>query len=119
MTRLRRADGGYYSGANLAAHAEQNRPVLIAEPQQGKREKNPYHKDHFTLAGDPPQASPQAAKLRYAWRERHENGYQVRVYQAPGATCVPPQAGPAFGICTQSRRGRPPPAERLGSTKHT
>jgi transposase len=98
------ADGGYYSGANLAACAQQGRRVLMAEPQQRKREKNPYHKGHFTLDGDSEiYRCPQGAKLRYVGRERHENGYQVRIYQAPGATCV---SCPAFGICTRSRRGR-------------
>ena len=98
------ADAGYYSGANLAACAEQKRRVLIAGPQQRKREKNPYHKDHFRFDADSDTyRCPQGAALRYLGTEQHQNGYQVRVYQAPGATCV---ACPAFGVCTQSHRHR-------------
>jgi len=96
------ADGGYYSAANLLATEGQE--VLVPSPQVGKRERNPYHKDHFVHdAVTDTYRCPQGQSLVFVGTQRHEDGYLVRVYQAPGPVC---RACPAFGQCTQDRRGR-------------
>jgi transposase len=98
------ADAGYYSGANLQACAQGGQQVLMPAPQEGKRERNPYHKDHFVhnMATDTYRC-PQGQTLAFGGAQRHQDGYTVRVYQAAGKVCL---GCPAFGQCTQDRRGR-------------
>jgi hypothetical protein len=96
------ADAGYYSATNLLLTEGQE--VLVPSPQEGKRERNPYHKDHFVHdAGTDTYRCAQGQNLVLVGTQGHEDGYQVQVYQALGHVC---RACPAFGQCTRDRRGR-------------
>lgn len=97
------ADGGYHSGPNVAACAEQKRAVAIPESNRPAREEpDPYGRDAFTY--DPETDSytcPQGQTLRFVG-EKHSKGRPVsRVYRASRTICF---ACPAFGVCTRDRR---------------
>ena len=98
------ADAGYYSAANLQACAEHGQRVLVAAPQEGKRERNPYHKDHFVYdAAADSYRCPQGQTLAFVGTMRHQDGYNLREYRAAGKVC---RGCPAFGRCTKDRYGR-------------
>jgi len=104
VTRLRRADAGYYSAANLQVCAQQGQQILVAAPQEGKRERNPYHKDHFIYdAAADTYRCPQGQTLAFVGTMWRQDGYNVREYRAVGKVC---RGCPAFGRCTKDRRGR-------------
>jgi hypothetical protein len=98
------ADGGYYSGAALAACREQDQPVVIPEPQL-PADREPYHQRHFTYDAASDQFTcPTAQPLRFAGEKTRSDRPAVRVYRAGGAIC---RACPAFGVCTtDARQGR-------------
>lgn len=98
------ADAGYYSAANLQVCAQGGQQVLMPAPQEGNRQRNPFHKGYFAYdASTDTYQCPQDQTLAFAGRQRHEDGYTVRVYQAAGKVC---RGCPAFGRCTRDRRGR-------------
>jgi transposase len=84
--KLTLADAGYFSGANLAACAEQGLQVAI--PEEQPHPAHPYHKDRFTYdpATDRYQC-PQGQYLSFGHIKRRTNQAPVRVYQATPATC--------------------------------
>ena len=72
------ADAGYYSAANLQACAAAGQLVLVAAPQEGKRERNPYHKDHFVYdAAADTYRCPQGQTLVFVGTMWHQDGYNV------------------------------------------
>ena len=93
------ADAGYFSGANLAACAQEGLAVAIPEGQP--HPSHPYHKDRFPY--DPNTDSytcPQGQTLIFSHLTRRKNHPLVRVYRAPRSAC---RSCPAFGDCTKNR----------------
>ncbi|MFQ6030897.1 MAG: IS1182 family transposase [Dehalococcoidia bacterium] len=98
------ADAGYYSAANLQACAQRGQQVLMAAPEDQKRAKNPYHKDHFLYCQETnTYQCPQGQALTFMGTTRHRDGYLVQAYRAKGGVC---RKCPAFGQCTKDRSGR-------------
>jgi transposase len=93
-------DGGYHSGENLQATADQL--ILMPEAQESRA---PYHKAHF--AYDPEQDTltcPEGQTLHFSSVIHREGREEVWRYRASGAVC---RACPAMGRCTQdARQGR-------------
>ena len=97
------ADAGYHSGANLATCATHGYQVMMPDTHE-RRRRNPYHKDHFVYSPEPDTfLCPEGKVLSFKDRFKHENGYQLRRYQANGLDC---RACAAFGECTSSKQGR-------------
>ncbi len=98
------ADGGYCTGAQLAAAQHAGHEVLSPVPGDPKTpEEEPYHVSRFIYD----QAKdviicPQQQELPLR-REREKNGVVRREYRGVGAVC---RACPAFGHCTKDRHGR-------------
>jgi len=91
------ADGGYHSGENLQATADQL--VLMPEAQKTTA---PYHKARFSY--DPAQdhyTCPQGQTLHCSSQVQRRDRGMVRRYRSTGAVC---RACPAFGTCTTDRR---------------
>jgi transposase len=88
------ADGGYHSGANLAASSGQC--LVMPEAQPGL--DAPYHKDRFGYdAQQDAYTCPHGQVLTF--RGTKQSG--ERVYRIKGAPC---RSCPAFGVCTTNRR---------------
>ena len=91
------ADAGYHSGPNLATCATHGYQVMMPDTHE-RRRRNPYHKDHFVYSPEPDTfLCPEGKVLSFKDRFKHENGYQLRRYQANGRDC---RACAAFGECT-------------------
>ncbi|MCC7104295.1 MAG: IS1182 family transposase [Chloroflexi bacterium] len=100
-TPLTLADGGYHSGANLAACAALEQPVLMPEAQQPRLE-TPYHKAAFRYDGaSDTYTCPAGQVLRHRGQEQRPGRPVMQVYRGGAAAS---QACPAFGLCTQDRR---------------
>ncbi|MFQ6031203.1 MAG: transposase, partial [Dehalococcoidia bacterium] len=98
------ADAGYYSAANLQACAQMGQQVLMAAPEDKKRERNPYHKDHFVYCQESrAYRCPKGQTLTFMGTTRHRDGYMVQAYRAPARVC---RGCPAFGQCTKDYSGR-------------
>ena len=96
------ADGGFHSGANLAACAERGQQVLMPESQE-QALKQPYHKERFSHdAATDTYICPQGQRLRFVGiKQRTRAAAPVRIYRGSGAIC---RRCPAFGQCTKDRR---------------
>jgi transposase len=96
------ADGGYHSGANLAACKERGQAVLVAEGHEARR-AGPYHKDAFVYDDETDTyRCPEGQTLRFGGTKRHRGRGPYRTYRA-GAVC---RGCPLFGTCTTDQRGR-------------
>ncbi|MBN4059477.1 IS1182 family transposase [Dehalococcoides mccartyi] len=102
--RVTLADAGYHSGPNLASCALAGHRVLMPEAQASKR-KNTYHRTNFThLEEQDAYLCPEGHLLSFSGlQDRPEKGYKSRRYRAESEVCA---ACPAFGVCTNSARGR-------------
>jgi transposase len=88
------ADGGYHSGAVLAATSGH----CIVMPESQGRLDSPYHRDRFTYdAQHDTYTCPEGQVL--TMRSTKKNG--ERVYRGVAAIC---RACPAFGRCTKEKR---------------
>lgn len=95
------ADGGYHSGATLAACREQGQVVVMPEAQQAEL-REPYHQRHFSYDAASDQFTcPHGHRARFVGEKARTDRPVVRVYRVGGATC---RACPAFGVCTTDRR---------------
>lgn len=99
------ADGGYCTGAQIAAAEQAGYDVYGPIPCDPKPEEPaPYHTSRFQF--DPATDTvlcPHGKTLVFR-RERERSGAgKSREYRAPGAEC---RACPAFGQCTKDRHGR-------------
>jgi transposase len=91
------ADGGYYSGPNLAACAEREQTIVVPEART-----DAYHKNAFTYDAEADTYTcPQGQVLRLVGSKRRTRGRATRVYRGAAAVC---RACPAFGRCTTDRR---------------
>ncbi|HWA27306.1 MAG TPA: IS1182 family transposase [Lacunisphaera sp.] len=96
------ADGGYASGAQLAAAAEAGHEVLTPLPSASKDDSHPYHSAHFRH--DPQRrivVCPQGRELPLL-RVREHRGHQIEVYRS-AKVC---KDCPVRSLCTTSRHGR-------------
>lgn len=97
------ADAGYHSGVNLAKCATHGYRVMMPDTHE-RRRLNRYHKDHFVYRPETDTfLCPEGKVLSFKDRFKHENGYQLRRYQANGRDC---HSCAAFGECTSSKQGR-------------
>lgn len=98
------ADGGYYSGAVLAACAERRQVVVMPETQSAEQRAAPYHQEQFLYEAAHDQVRcPRGALLPFRFIRTRPDGEQ-RVYRGKPAVC---RACPAFGVCTTNgRQGR-------------
>ena len=97
------ADGGYHSGPNLAACAEQGHPVAMPESNQKARQApDPYGKDAFMYdPGTDTFTCPEEQTLTFVGEKHRPGRMATRVYRASRSICL---ACPAFGACTKDRR---------------
>ncbi len=98
------ADAGYHSGPNLASCALAGHQVLMPEAQASKR-RDPYHRTNFVhLEDQDAYLCPEGHLLSFkGLQHRPEKGYWARRYRAKAKVCA---ACPAFGVCTESAKGR-------------
>lgn len=101
------ADAGYHSGTNLQLADEAGRQVLTP-PANDRKRANPFDKSHFTYRSDTgiyicPNEQPLSFIGVVRRRGRGRANQPIRRYRAPGAVC---RVCPAFGTCTNNRRGR-------------
>lgn len=98
------ADGGYHSGATLAACREVGQVVVMPEGQR-RPVAGPYHQQRFVYdAQQDGFTCPAGQTLVSAGAKARSGRPVVRVYRAAGATC---RVCPAFGTCTtDARQGR-------------
>lgn len=95
------ADGGYHSGANLAACQARCISVLMAESQE-QALKGAYHKDRFGYdASSDCYLCPRGFRLHYVLTTHRKGRPSKRIYRASASEC---RACPAFGECTRNRR---------------
>jgi transposase len=97
------ADGGYHSGPNLVACAEQGHPIAMPESNRpAGKAPAPYSKEAFRYASETDTyICPEGETLEFAGEKHREGRSASRVYRASRRICV---ACPAFGICTKDRR---------------
>ena len=97
------ADGGYHSGPNLAACAEQGYPVAIPESNQSAHKPaDPYGHDAFTYDPETDRYTcPEGQTLHFAGEKRRKGRLVTRVYRGSQAIC---RGCPAFGMCTRDQR---------------
>jgi transposase len=94
------ADGGYHSGANLAACQEGGYRVLMPESQERALE-GAYHKDRFQYDGEKDSYTcPAGQELAFSGVKHRQGRPETRVYRASAAVCC---ACPAFGRCTKDK----------------
>ena len=94
-------DGGYHSGENLEACAQQGYTVLMPEAQSRALEGE-YHKDRFTYdAQTDTYTCPQGQTLRFSCTTQRTGREEARVYRCTGEVC---RACVAFGKCTKDKR---------------
>ena len=97
------ADAGYHSGANLELAAEAGRQVLAPSSNERKR-ANPYDKSHFTYYADTDTyICPHGRTLNFRGVVRRRGELPVHRYRAAAGVC---RSCPAYGTCTNNRRGR-------------
>jgi hypothetical protein len=100
-TPLTLADGGYHSGANLAACEALGQAVLLPEAQQVALEQ-PYHKAAFSYdAASDTYTCPAGQPLWFRGEKQRPGRPVTRLYRGEVAGC---RACPAFGVCTRDRR---------------
>ena len=94
------ADGGYYTGANLAVGYERGQRLVIPQQQRG-RDRGDYFKDRFRydVASDSYQC-PQGQQLHFRGLTKARGKTSVRVYAAPKQVC---HHCPAYGVCTRDQ----------------
>jgi len=97
------ADGGYHSGPNLVACAEQGHPIAMPESNRpAGKAPAPYSKEAFRYASETDTyICPEGQTLEFAGEKHREGRLASRVYRASRRICV---ACPAFGTCTKDRR---------------
>jgi len=97
------ADGGYHSGPNLVACAEQGYAVAMPESNRpADTPPDPYGKDAFGYAAETDTYTcPQGQTLRFVGEKHRQRRPVSRVYRASRRVCL---ACPAFGVCTKDRR---------------
>jgi len=97
------ADGGYHSGPNLVACAEQGYPIAMPESNRpAGKTPAPYSKEAFRYASETDTYScPEGQTLEFVGEKRRKGRSASRVYRASRRICV---ACPAFGTCTKDRR---------------
>lgn len=96
------ADGGYVSGAQLAAAAQAGHDVLTPLPKTSQDDADPYHAAHFHH--DPARqivTCPQGRALPRQ-RVRERAGHRVEVYRS-AQVC---KDCPVRSLCTSDRHGR-------------
>lgn len=96
------ADGGYASGAQLAAAVAAGHEVLTPLPSASQDDSNPYHSAHFRH--DPQRrivVCPQDRELPLL-RMREHRGHRIEVYRS-AKVC---KDCPVRSLCTASRHGR-------------
>jgi transposase len=98
------ADGGYFSGATLAACRARGQIVVLPEPQPPAA-REPYHQRHFAYDAAHDQFTcPHGHQASFVGQKARTDRPVVRVYRVGGAIC---RACPAFGVCTtDARQGR-------------
>lgn len=95
------ADGGYHSGATLAACREHGQVVVMPVPQPPAG-RDAYQQRHFVYDAAQDQFTcPHGHLARFAGEKARADRPTVRVYRVGAATC---RACPAFGVCTTDRR---------------
>jgi hypothetical protein len=99
------ADGGYHSGAMLAACHARGQVVVMPETQSAAALARPYHVQQFHYdATIDTYTCPQGKPLTFRGYKAQKQRPLVRRYRASGAGC---RACPAFGECTtDARQGR-------------
>ena len=97
------ADGGYHSGPNLTACAEQGYPIAMPESNRpGRGEPDPYGADAFTYDQETDSYTcPKGQALHFAGEKQRKGRPVTRVYRGSRATCL---ACPALKVCTRDRR---------------
>lgn len=96
------ADGGYHSGATLAACAARDQVVVMPETQSAAQTANPYHKQHFTYdSSRDTYTCPQGQTLTFRGEQAKGSRPRVRIYRASATAC---RVCPAFGQCTTNQR---------------
>jgi transposase len=96
------ADGGYASGAQLAAAAQAGHDVLTPLPSSSKDDADPYHAAHFRH--DPARqvvVCPQGRELPFH-HGRERRGHKLAVYRS-AQVC---KDCPVRSLCTTDRHGR-------------
>lgn len=96
------ADGGYASGAQLAAAIEAGHDVLTPLPSSSQDDSDPYHAAHFRH--DPQRrvvVCPQGRALPFH-HERERRGHKIEVYRS-AQVC---KDCPVRSRCTTDRHGR-------------
>lgn len=97
------ADGGYHSGPNLVACAEQGHAIVMPESNRpAGKAPAAYGKESFRYVSETDTyVCPEGQTLEFAG-EKHRKGRSAsRVYRASRSICL---ACPAFGTCTKDRR---------------
>ena len=96
------ADGGYHSGATLAACAEAGYAVVMPESQSAAQRRNPYHKDAFRY--DPERDTytcPAGREMTMRGTSHGTTGREVLLYRGEPGRC---RSCAAFGTCTTAKR---------------
>ncbi|MBX3071818.1 MAG: IS1182 family transposase [Thermomicrobiales bacterium] len=102
-TPITLADGGYHSGAVLAACADANYVVAMPEARPAGESAQPYHKDQFTYDADTDcYTCPQGQSLTFRRRDDRQDGRQLLTYRAEGAICG---GCPVRSACVGKQRG--------------
>lgn len=96
------ADGGYYSGENLAGAEDKGFRVLVPEVQSKAQLSSPYHREKFKYeeASDS-YICPCRQRLSLRRVRRDEAKAEVRVYRGKARAC---RECEAFGKCTKNKR---------------
>jgi transposase len=96
------ADGGYHSGAMLAACAQAGYRVVMPEAQSAAQRGDPYHKDQFAYEPEPevyrcPEGQPLTRRGSY----QRKDGRTMTTYRAEAGVCADCVVKPA---CTKTKR---------------
>lgn len=99
------ADGGYFSGEQLAKAEEKNYPVLVnlAEVKKAQDNGGAYHVSQFTYVGERDcWICPEGKELKYERTQyRSDRRYKVRIYR-----CQSFRQCPVRWLCSQDQNGR-------------
>lgn len=96
------ADGGYHSGAALAACAAAGYAVVMPASQTAQQRSDPYHKDHFSYDADQhTYPCPQGQVMPLRGYSHRADGRVMARYWGDPESC---RSGAAFGDCTTDRR---------------
>ncbi len=101
-------DAGYHSAANLAAMAEEDTDLYVADPDMKRRESKPgkraFHKDAFLYDPDTDTyrcPAEQTLRFERMVTDPKDPHYGMRTYH-----CTQCRTCPHFGLCTESKEGR-------------